>query len=189
MTDKVDMKALIDAAARGEPGAVERLRNRAGGNFENMPREDIPPFARDHPVYDPPNAELPKSLEEHRADREYDVRVVDEFVEKVLDTNWLAPGAAMMLFVVMCTEYQAAFSMFGNGLRHKMIQLFRFWEGAHPWVKTNILYRLRYRLHDDHHLMFCKASALKARRFDAQQAELKRLQEESRGNGEEEEEA
>lgn len=161
--DPKDFQELINKASLGDSAAADELRRISGGRFEGKPREDIPPMYR-AAYADPLEGKV--TLDELRAAREYDVRVVDDFVNKVCDPNWLAPGAAMMLFVFMCTKHASAMSSFGGAMRMKMMQLFKMWDESHPWVRANILYKMRDRLYEEHHLTFCRAFAAKARQYD-----------------------
>jgi hypothetical protein len=160
------LQDLLDRAARGDGEARRELRNATGGRFENKPVEDVPPMLRG--AYARPDPASPVSLEELREAREYDRKVVDDFVNKACDPNFLPPGAAMIMFCVMCTKFHSAFQMFGNlsGARSKMMQLYNFWDEAHPWVKANILYEMRERLYQEHHLTFCRGFFQAARRYD-----------------------
>jgi hypothetical protein len=161
--ERNEIQELIDAAARGDAEAAAKLR-RERGRFENKRVEDIPPMFRE--AYRPPDPKAPKSLDALRAEREYNVTVVDDFVSKACSEQYLPPGAAMMLFVVMCTKYHSGFQLFGGPTRMKMKTLFQFWDEAHPWVKANILYKMREHLYKEHHLIFCRAFAAKARQYD-----------------------
>lgn len=161
--DPKDFQDLIDKAAQGTKDAIETLRRVGGGRFEGKPWEDIPPMFRSaYP--DPLKSDV--DFDELRAAREYDVRVVDDIVNRVCDPNWLPPGAAMMLFVYMCTGIAATMSMYGGQLRAKLMQVYKAWDESHPWVKANILYKMRDRFHEEHHLTFCRAFAAKARQYD-----------------------
>jgi len=163
-----DLQELIDKAALGDASAARRLRNATGGKFENKPPEDIPPQLR--AAYRAPDSDNPISLEDLRIERGYSRATVDAFVEKVCG-DFIPPGAAMMLFVLLCTRSHSAFQMFGGSTRMKMMALYRFFDEAHPWVKANILYELRYRLYDEHHLRFAQGFAAKAREYDRLVAE------------------
>jgi hypothetical protein len=171
--ERGDLQELIDAAAKGDRAAAAKLRSATKGQFENTPKEDIPPAFR--PAYERPDAQLPKSLDALRAEREYDVRVVDEFVERACDESYLPPGATMMLFVLMCTKHHSAFSTFGGVIRLKLMAMFRFWDESHPWVRANILYKMRERLYHQHHRIFCQAFAAKARQYDKVREEENKL--------------
>jgi hypothetical protein len=116
--------------------------------------------------YPKPNADLPESLEELRANREYSRAIVDEFVNMVFDPCYLAPGAAMFLFVAMCTKFSTSFSEFGGVIRKKLLVMYRFWNESHPWVRANILFEMRERLYHEHHRNFCLAFSAKARQYD-----------------------
>lgn len=159
-----DMQDLIDRAAKGDRSAITKLRQETKGQFEHNPIEDVPPMFRSTRYSTDP--QLPKSLDALRAEREYDVKVVDEFVEKACDESYLPPGAAMILFVLLCTKHHSAFSDFGGQVRMKLMAMYRFWDEAHPWVKANILYKMRERLYHQHHRIFCQAFAAKARQYD-----------------------
>jgi hypothetical protein len=160
------LQGLIDKAAEGDWEARRALRNATGGQFEGKAMEDIPPAFRGVVGYRSPDAKLAKSLDELRHDREYSRTVVDEFVAKVLTPEWLSPAAAMMLYVFMLTKYHAAFQTFGGSTRAKLMQLYRFWDEAHPWVKANICYELRQGFYDKHHRDFSRDFFAKARRYD-----------------------
>lgn len=178
-----EMQELIDAAAKGDRAAALKLRDATKGRFEATKTEDIPPFLRS--AYAPPDPKLPQSLEELRAKREYDRKVVDEFVNKACSSEFLAPGAAMFLFVLMCTKFHSAFREFGGEERRKLMAMYRFWDEAHPWVKANILFEMRERLYHEHHRTFCLGFAAKARQYDkiveeekaAQQGQLQEVTE------------
>lgn len=159
-----DIQALIDKAAKGDPDAIRALRTATKGQFEAKKREDIPPFLR--PAYEPPEPRLPKSLEELRAKREYSRAVVDQFVNTVCSSDFMSPGAAMFLFVLMCTKFHSAFREFGGEERRKLMAMYRFWDESHPWVRANILFEMRVRLYEEQHLKFCQAFAAKAREYD-----------------------
>lgn len=164
-----EMQELIDAAAKGDRAAARKLRDVTGGKFEAMLPENVPPFLRS--AYAPPDPKLPQSLEELRAKREYDRKVVDEFVNKACDSEFLAPGAAMFLFVLMCTKFHSAFREFGGEERRKLMAMYRFWDESHPWVRANILFEMRERLYHEHHRTFCRAFAAEARKYDKIQEE------------------
>jgi hypothetical protein len=172
--EREDLQGLIDKAAQGDRGAIAKLRQETKGQFENKQPEDVPPMFRPA-VYRQPDPKLPKSLDALRAEREYDVKVVDEFVAKACDESYLPPGAAMMLFVLLCTKFHSGFQMFGGNVRAKLMAMYRFWDEAHPWVKANILFRMRDRLHEEHHRNFCLAFAAKARQYDKIREEENKL--------------
>lgn len=174
-----DLQELIDLAAKGDTDAAANLRKLTGGRFENKRPEDTPPFLRR--AYAPPDPCEPKDLEELRRIRGYSRAVVDSFVDKACGEAFLPPGAAMILFVMMCTSLHDQFRTFRHETRAKMTQLYRFWDEAHPWVKANILYGMRERLYHQHHLRFCKSFVAKARQHDKIVAE-----EENEHRGEEE---
>jgi hypothetical protein len=152
---------------------MAKLRTATKGQFENKPTEDIPPAFR--AAYKSPDPKLPKSLDALRAEREYSRAVVDEFVAKACDEQYLPPGATMMLFVLMCTKHHSAFSHFGGAIRMKLMAMYRFWDESHPWVRANILYEMRERLYHQHHLIFCRAFAAKARQYDKVREEENKL--------------
>jgi hypothetical protein len=164
--DRSELQDLIDRAARGDGEARAKLKTATGGQFEDKPTEDIPPMLRG--AYAKPDPSAPKSLDELRAGREYDRKAVDDFVNKACDPGFMPPGAAMIMFCVMCTKFHSAFQMFGNlsGVRSKMMQMYNFWDEAHPWVKANILYEMRERLYKEHHLTFCRSFFQTARKYD-----------------------
>lgn len=172
--EREDLQSLIDQAAQGDKSAIAKLRNETKGQFENKPLEDVPPMFRPS-LYSQPNPSLPKSLDELRAEREYDRKVVDEFINRACDSEYLAPGAAMFLFVLMCTQFHSAFREFGGEERRKLMAMYRFWDEAHPWVKANILFGMRDRLHEEHHRNFCLAFAAKARQYDKIREEESKL--------------
>jgi len=161
-----NLQDMIDAAARGEPGAYGRLRRLTAGKFENKLMEDVPPTFRGFVGYAKPDAELAKSLDELRHEREYSRAVVDDFVSKVMNPEWLPPAAAMLLYTYMLTKYHAAFQSFGGITRAKLTQLYRFWDESHPWVKANICYELRQGFYDKHHRDYSRDFFAKARRYD-----------------------
>lgn len=162
--DRGELQSLIDQASMGDADAIRRLRKVTGGQFENTPLEETPPMFR--AVHYTTDSQLPKSLDELRAERKYDVRVVNEFVDRACDETYLAPGAAMILFAVMCTKFPTAFRDFGGKLRPRLMALYRFWDESHPWVRANILFGMRERLYQEHHRKFCRAFADKAREYD-----------------------
>ena len=169
-----DFQKLIDAAAKGDRKARSRLCLLTKGQFKGKRSDDIPPSIRG--AYDEPDRYLPKSLDELRAKREYDVKVVDEFVDRACDESYLSPGATMMMFVLMCTQHHSAFSSFGGEIRMKLMSMYRFWDESHPWVRANILYKMRERLYHQHHQIFCQAFAAKARQYDKICKEAKLLE-------------
>ena len=169
-----EMQELIDAAAKGDRSAARKLRQVTHGMFEATMPGNIPPFLR--VTYASPDPKLPQSLEELRAKREYDRKVVDEFVSKACDPDFLAPGAAMFLFVLMCTKFHSAFQEFGGEERRKLVAMYRFWDEAHPWVAANILFEMRERLYHEHHRKFCQAAAARARQYDKIVEEGKRAE-------------
>jgi hypothetical protein len=133
---------------------------------KNKPMEDVPPAFRGFVGYAKPDAELAKSLDELRHERGYSRAVVDDFVSKVMNPEWLPPAAAMLLYTYMLTKYHAAFQSFGGITRAKLTQLYRFWDESHPWVKANICYELRQGFYDKHHRDYSRDFFAKARRYD-----------------------
>ena len=117
-------------------------------------------------IYPDPLNEKKTTFDQLRSSREYSNDLVNDFVDKICNVEWLPPGAAMMLFVYMCTNHKSALQSFSEALRMKMMQIFNVWDESHPWVKANVLLRLRDRLYEDHHHKFCRAFVAKAREYD-----------------------
>ena len=176
--DPADLRSLITRSQNGDSRAIAELRRLTNGRFEGAPREDLPPMYR--AAYANP-LRSGVSFGEIRAAREYDSAVVDDFVDHICNTDYLPPGAAMMLFVFMCTKHHAAMRQFGGALRMKMMAIFRAWDESHHWVQANVLDRLRHRLFEEHHHVFVRAAFARARKGDKLVEEAKRLAEEADG--------
>lgn len=161
--DPKDYVELINKATSGNIDAINELK-RLGPHFEGKNREDIPPMYRS--IYCDPLRGEPISFDDLRADREYSNSLVDDFLNKVCDKKWLPPGAAMMLFIYMCTKYKSAMNSFSGATRMKLMQVFNMWDEAHPWVKANILYRMGERLHSEYHHAYYRAFFERAREYD-----------------------
>lgn len=158
-----DFQELINRANDGDGDSIRKLRKLGKGRFSGKPMEDVPPMFRS--AYASPLLHE-DHFDDLRAAREYSVEVVDEFVNKVCDTKWLPPGAAMLLFCYMCTKHASTMSSFTGALRMKMMQMFKVWDESHPQVKADIMFRLRDRLYLEHHLTFCEFFENKAKEYE-----------------------
>lgn len=153
------MQDLIDRAAEGDSIAAGNLKRLARGNYvaPTKPKKTGEYEADPH---------LPQILEELRHKREYDAKLVETFVSQACNEKFLPPGAAMMLFVFMCTRFHSAFRDFGGTTRLKLMSMYRFWDEAHHWVKSSILFQMREQLYQQHHRVFCQGFEQKARQID-----------------------
>lgn len=154
---------LLERAAKGDQHAAAELRAGLRGNFRAAVPEGAP---RTPHAYAAPDASQPQSLEELRGGREYSCKIVDDFVSKFCDESFIPPGAAVVLFALMCTELPSGLALFGGVVRARLTTLYRFWAEAHSWVRANILLRLREELYQRHHRIFCRGFTQKARECD-----------------------
>lgn len=181
-----DLQNLIRRSQEGDTEAMAELRRATGGKFENEPKSDIPPMYRS--AYPDPLSASCKSFGEIRASRKYSMELVDDFVDRICDADFLPPGAAMMLFVFMCTKHEPLVQNFPAAMRIKMMAVFKAWDESHHWVQANVLSNLRHRLFEEHHHVFVRAAFDRARKSDRLVEEAKRLVEEIDGKEEAEEE-
>lgn len=159
IAEEEDIHVLLNLASHGDDVARRKLTRRLSGSFK------APPTAEPSGVYPSPlNGAV--SIDELWASRKYEAGLVRDFVDKVCNPVFLPPGAAMMLFVVMCIKLNPAFEFFSTKLRMKLKQFLGMFDTAHPWVKANILLELRERLYHEHHLIYCRAAVAEARRYD-----------------------
>jgi len=158
-----EVSDLATRAAQGDAAAFREL-DALGGRYEAPKRQVV----HREGSYTPPDPNNPKSIDELRIKREFSAETVREYIRTV--TGTLPPGTAMMLFVMLLTNYQAYMNVFTGILRRQVLEHYVFFRDSDPWTQNNILHGLRQWFHDEASLRFIAGYSATARQLDRARA-------------------
>lgn len=140
-----DTQKLTDMAAQGDERAAHALATKLRGKFEAPRKGTVIQTGGGPSGYVAPDPENKKSLEELRANRECTPEVVQGFLDKITDPDFIAPGVALILFISMLTQIQPNFiaNILGSVVANKAMSFYYFFREAEEWTKVNILFGMK----------------------------------------------
>jgi hypothetical protein len=170
---------LVYRAVRGDEAAYQELKA-LGGEYE-APKRQVShrEGTYEDPLESAKSLESTKSIDELRIERGFSAETVREYISTV--TGTLPPGVAMMLFVMLLTNYQAYMTLFSGRLRRQVQEHYIFFRDSDPWTQNNILHGLRQWFHDEASLHFIAGYSATARQLDRarsakEEAEIKEFE-------------